>query len=64
MHMHVNAKMILVETIPGIGGGGWKRSVEEVDSNMIHLIHCKNLCKCKCHSVPSPSTIKEKNTIK
>jgi hypothetical protein len=54
MHMHVNAKMILVETIPGIGGGGWKRSVEEVDSNMIHLIHCKKLCKW--HNIPTPST--------
>jgi hypothetical protein len=33
--------------------------VEEVNSSMIYLIHCKNLCKC--YSVPPPSTtIKEK----
>jgi hypothetical protein len=49
--MYINAKMTPVETIPGIGEG--------VNSSMIHLIHCKNLCKC--HSVPPPSTtIKKK----
>jgi hypothetical protein len=32
--------------------------VEEVNSHMRYLIHCKNLCKC--HNVPSPvTTIKE-----
>jgi hypothetical protein len=35
--------------------------IEGVNSNMIYLIHCKNLCKCKCHKVSPPSTtIKEK----
>jgi hypothetical protein len=34
--------------------------VEEVNSCMIYLIHCKNLCKC--HNVPAHiKTIKEKN---
>jgi hypothetical protein len=43
--------------------------VEGVNSSMIHLIHCKNFCKC--HSVPLPSTTiflkkrkKEKKTSK
>jgi hypothetical protein len=35
-------------------GGWWKRAVEGVNSSMIYLIHCKNLCKC-CN-VPLPST--------
>jgi hypothetical protein len=43
--MLVNAKMITVETVPGIGGEGRKRAVEWVNSSMIYLIHCKNLCK-------------------
>jgi hypothetical protein len=50
--------MIPVETVPGIGGG-MKESSGGVNSNMIYLIHCKNLCKC--HNVlPSSTTIKEK----
>jgi hypothetical protein len=48
--MYVNAKMIPVETIPGIKGGEIKESRGRVDSSMIYLIHCKNLCKC--HNVP------------
>jgi hypothetical protein len=35
-------KIIPVETIPGIGGGGDKGEVEGVNSSMIYLIH-KNL---------------------
>jgi hypothetical protein len=59
--MYINAKRIPVETVPGIGGNGdkgeWWRGM---NSSMIHLIHCKNLCKC--HNVPPPSTtIKRKN---
>jgi hypothetical protein len=55
--MYVNAKMITVETIPGIGGGEVKENGGRVNSSMIYLIHCKNLCKC--HNVPPPSaTIK------
>jgi hypothetical protein len=47
--MHVSAKMIPDETVPGI-----RRVVEGVNSSMIQLIHCKNLCKC--HNVPPLST--------
>jgi hypothetical protein len=43
--------MILVETIPGIEGGGM---VEGVNSSTIYLIYCKKLCKC--YNVPPPST--------
>jgi hypothetical protein len=51
--------MIPVETIPGMGEGD-ERAVERVNSSMICLIHCKNLCKC--YSVPPPSkTIIKKN---
>jgi hypothetical protein len=55
VHTYVNAKMIPVETIPGIGGrwikkrgggGGGKLS-------MIYLTHCKSLCKC--HNVSHPA---------
>jgi hypothetical protein len=42
--MYVNAKMIPVETVPGIMGG--RRAVDWVNSHLIYLIHCKNLCKC------------------
>jgi hypothetical protein len=44
--MHVNGKMIPVETIPGIrvreNKGEWWKGV---NSSMIYLIHCKNFCK-------------------
>jgi hypothetical protein len=40
------------------GRGGRGRVEEGVNSSMIYLIHCKNLCKC--HNEPPPSTIKEK----
>jgi hypothetical protein len=40
IHMYVNAKVRPDETIP----------VEGVNSNMMYLIYCKNLCKC--HNVP------------
>jgi hypothetical protein len=36
------------------GRGEWKKGVEGVNSHMMYLIHCKNLCKC--YNVPSPST--------
>jgi hypothetical protein len=54
----MNAKMILVASIPGIGGGGVKKNSERVNMSMIYLIHCKNLCKC--HSVPPGSIAKGK----
>jgi hypothetical protein len=52
--------MTPVETVPGIRGEGMKRSGGEgVNSSMIYLIHCKDICKC--HNVTQPSTtIKEK----
>jgi hypothetical protein len=37
--MYVNTKMIPVETIPGIRGGGMTDS-SGVNSNMIYSIHC------------------------
>jgi hypothetical protein len=56
--MYVNAKMITVENIPGIGGG------RDKDSSLIYLIHCKNICKC--HNIPPSSTTinKQKNKKK
>jgi hypothetical protein len=57
--MHVNAKMIPVEAVPGIGGGGIQESSEQGELRITYLIYYKNLCKC--HNVPPPSmTIKEK----
>jgi hypothetical protein len=60
--MYINAKMIPAETVPGIRVGGWKRAEEGVNSSVIYLIHCKNLCKC--YNVPPPITTKIKNKIK
>jgi hypothetical protein len=37
------------------GERGWRRMMEEMNSSMIYLIHCKNLCKC--HNVLLPSII-------
>jgi hypothetical protein len=51
--MYVNAKMIPVETIPGIRGWGIRERGRGNEFNMIYLIHCKNLCKC--HNVPHPA---------
>jgi hypothetical protein len=50
--MYINAKMIPVETIPGMRA---RRVVEGVNSNMLYLIHCKKFCKC--HNLLPPSTI-------
>jgi hypothetical protein len=49
VHMYINAKIIPVETISGMGDG-IRRAVEGMNSSMIH---CKNLCKY--HSVPPPA---------
>jgi dissimilatory sulfite reductase (desulfoviridin) alpha/beta subunit len=46
--------MIPVETTPGMAGGGWT-IVEKVNSCVIYLIHCNNLCKH--HNVPPSVTI-------
>jgi hypothetical protein len=45
--MYKNGKMKVVETIPGMGGGGLRRMMEEVNSTMIY---CKNFGKY--HNVP------------
>jgi hypothetical protein len=47
--------MIPVGTTPRIRVEGWMRMAEEVNSSMIFLINCKNLCKH--HNVPKPRTI-------
>jgi hypothetical protein len=61
VHMHVNAKMRPVETVPGIRGGGMgERSGGGGNSSMIYLIHCKNLCKC--YDVLTPRTIFKNTT--
>jgi hypothetical protein len=46
--MYVNAKMISVETVLGIRGGGMKERGIRVNSSMIYLIHYKNLVNTKC----------------
>jgi hypothetical protein len=53
--------MISAETFPGIRGRGMKESSGEVNSSMICLIHCKNLCKCYSVLPPSTTIIKERN---
>jgi hypothetical protein len=29
--------------------------VKGINSNMVYLIPCKNVCKCKCHNVSPPN---------
>jgi hypothetical protein len=33
--------------------------VEGINSNLIYLIHCKNLCKCKCHNNKGNKVLKK-----
>jgi hypothetical protein len=40
--MYVNVKMVSVETIPGMGGGGIKRAVKGANSSVIYMVHSKN----------------------
>jgi hypothetical protein len=56
--MYVNAK----NDVPGISGEGMEESNGGGNSNMIHLIHCKKLCKW--HNVPTHSTIIKKESKK
>jgi hypothetical protein len=50
-------KTILLKLFQEWGEGRMKKSDEGVNSNMVYLIHCENLCKC--HNTPPPSkTIK------
>jgi hypothetical protein len=55
IHTYANAKMIPLETIPGVRVMMIGES-KAGDSSMIYLIHCKNLCKC--YHIPTHSTIK------
>jgi hypothetical protein len=43
-----------VKTVPGIRGGGMKKNSEGMNSTMIYLKHCKNICKS--FNIPPPST--------
>jgi hypothetical protein len=52
--MYVNAKMIPVETILGMGEGKIKESSEGVNSSMIYFAHYKNFYKW--YNIPSSST--------
>jgi hypothetical protein len=52
--MYVNMKLVTIETVPGIRGGG-DRAVDGVNSSMIYLLYCRNFCKC--YNIPPPSTI-------
>jgi hypothetical protein len=36
--MYINGKMISVETVPGIKGGGMKRAVEGVNSSVFDTL--------------------------
>jgi hypothetical protein len=51
-------KKIAAETIPEMGRGRKKENGGGVNTGMKYLIYFKNLCKC--HNVPTPSTIKNK----
>jgi hypothetical protein len=51
--MYVNAKMMPVETVPGIRREDEGERLKGVNSSVIYLINCKNLCKY--HSVPHPA---------
>jgi hypothetical protein len=48
--VNVNGKMGHVEIIPGMGTGEIKEHDGGVNSTMVHLIYCKNFCKC--HNAP------------
>jgi hypothetical protein len=49
------------ETIIGIRGGGIKENDGGVNSTVIYLIYCKNVCKY--YSVPPPSTTIKKKKV-
>jgi hypothetical protein len=60
--MHVNAKMILVETVPGIREGGMGERSGGGNSSMIYLIHCKSLVNATMY--PHPAQQLKKKTEK
>jgi hypothetical protein len=52
-------KWYLLKLLKESGEGRWLRIIEEVNSFMIYLIHCKNMCICQ--NIPLPiTTIKAK----
>jgi hypothetical protein len=54
VHMSINGKKrYLLKLFQEWGQRGIKENGGEMNSSMIQLTHCKNLCKC--HSVPPPS---------
>jgi hypothetical protein len=57
--MYENRKMRLVETIPGMRGGGIKENDGWMNSTMIY---CMNFCKC--HNVPQYILYEKKNSNK
>jgi hypothetical protein len=46
------------------GEGDWGREVKGVNSNMIYLIHCKNLCKCYPYPAQGEKTNQSNKTNK
>jgi hypothetical protein len=57
--MYVNAKMIPVEIIPGMGGGIKERSrggVFKYNNDIFDTF-------CKCHNIPPPSTTIAKSLV-
>jgi hypothetical protein len=59
--MYVNAKMIPVETVPGIRREGRKEGSGGGEFKYDIFAHCKNLCKCYNASPPSTTIIKKMN---
>jgi hypothetical protein len=55
--MYVNGKMRPTENIPGLGEGRRKKNGGGVNSTVIHLIYCKNFCKC--HNIPQAQSKKK-----
>jgi hypothetical protein len=51
--MYINAKMIPVETVPGIRGGEMGERSEEGNSSVIYLIHYKNLVYSTMYPYPA-----------
>jgi hypothetical protein len=61
VHIYANGKIRPVETIPRTVRGRIKENDGGVNSSMIYLIYCKNICKY--HNVPPPSTIKKREVL-
>jgi hypothetical protein len=56
-------KILPIETVLGmVVGEGLGRMMEGMNSSLIYLTYCKNICKC--HNVPPPSIIKNEKKQK